>query len=120
MKESKAKMYVKQLQDGISGKHDQEVYDFIINSDDHTLDNIFFSLDYTKKHLRKMLKRLKNAGVLYVTNKDIQFDETRYGIETRPEEINDNREKIRLKKVKAWTKKGVKLGIDFDIKELLN
>jgi hypothetical protein len=117
MKESKAKMYVKQLQDGLSGKHDQEVYDFITSSNDYTFDNICFSLDYTDKHLRKMLKRFKKAGVLYITNKDVQFDETRYGIETSPTAIEANRKKIHDDKVQKWSDKGVKLGIDFEIKK---
>jgi hypothetical protein len=118
MKETQAKLFVKQLQNGTSGKYDQEVYDLILNSNDYTYDSIFYALDYTAKHLRKMLKRFKKAGVLYITNKDVQFDETRYGIETSPTAIEANRKKIHADKVQKWIDKGVKLGIDFEIKGL--
>ena len=118
MKEIKAQGYVKQLQNGTAQEQTQRVYDLIYSVEGYDIQRLSLTLKYTYNQLMPILKKLKNLGVVYVTNKDASFDVPRYAIETRPEVILAGRKKIHGIKVQKWIDKGVKLGIDFEIKGL--
>jgi len=127
MKKIKANNYVKQLQNGTAQEQTQRVYDLIYSGEGYNpiysvegydIERLSLTLKYTYNQLMPILKKLKNLGVVYVTNKDASFDVPRYAIETRPEVILSVRKKIHGIKVQKWIDKGIKLGIDFDIKGL--
>jgi hypothetical protein len=118
MKEIKAQGYVKQLQNGTAQEQTQRVYDLIYSVEGYDLKRLSLTLKYTYSQLMPILKKLKNIGVVYVTNKDASFDVPRYAIETREVIILLVRKKIHGIKLQKWIDKGVKLGIDFEIKGL--
>lgn len=106
--------YIKQIQSGEAKGKAQKVYNLLSHSDNGlTIRYICKALNLSHQTATARLSELCDLGIVFIS--ETKEDLSVFKIETIPYLIKNNRFNRKKSKVDKWMKKGISLGINFQI-----